>query len=87
MPTPNPTPAPRSSREQKLEALEREVVRGQRALIERNRLVVELVSLGYTQADVTRRLNRQRTALSADLLTPDAIHAILKRNTNKEQPK
>ena len=81
-----PTPPPRSSREQKLESLEREIVRGQRALIERNRLVVELVGMGFTQADVTRRLNRQRSALSADLLTPDAIHAILKRTTIKEKP-
>ena len=81
-----PTPA-RSSREQKLESLEREIVRGQRALVERNRLVVELVADGYTQADVTRRLNRQRGALSADLLTPDAIHVILKRAANKEPNK
>lgn len=86
MPTTS-TPPPRSPREQKLEALEREVIRGQRALIERNRLVVELVAMGFTQADVTRRLNRQRTALSAEPLTPDAIHAILKRTTIKEQPK
>jgi hypothetical protein len=84
---PTATPPPRSSREQRLEALEREIVRGQRALVERNRLVVELVGMGFTQADVTRRLNRQRVALSADPLTPDAIHAILKRNTTKEQPK
>jgi hypothetical protein len=84
---PTPTPPPRSSREQKLESLEREIVRGQRALIERNRLVVELVASGYTQADVTRRLNRQRAALSADPLTPDAIHVILKRTANKENNK
>lgn len=84
---PTTPPPPRSSREQKLESLEREIVRGQRALIERNRLVVELVASGYTQADVTRRLNRQRAALSADPLTPDAIHAILKRTTIKEQAK
>jgi hypothetical protein len=80
-------PPPRSSREQKLEALEREIINGQRALMERNRLVVELVAAGYTQADITRRLNRQRTALSADPLTPDAIHVILKRATQKEQTK
>lgn len=84
---PTPPPPPRSSREQKLESLEREIVRGQRALLERNRLVVELVAAGYTQADITRRLNRQRTALSADLLTPDAIHVILKRTANKETNK
>jgi DNA-binding NarL/FixJ family response regulator len=84
---PIPPPIPQSSREQKLESLERDIVRGQRALTERNRLVVELVAAGYTQADVTRRLNRQRAALSADLLTPDAVHAILKRTANKEPNK
>jgi hypothetical protein len=81
-----PTPPPRTAQEQKLESLEREIVRGQRALIERNRLVIELVGRGFTQADLTRRLNRQRAALSADLLTPDAIHAILKRANTKEKP-
>jgi hypothetical protein len=84
---PIPPPIPKSSREQKLESLERDIVRGQRALAERNRLVVELVEAGYTQADLTRRLNRQRAALSADLLTPDAVHAILKRTANKEPNK
>jgi hypothetical protein len=84
---PTPPPPPRSSREQKLESLEREIVRGQRALIERNRLVVELASSGYTQADITRRLNRQRTALSAEPLTPDAIHVIIKRTITKEDTK
>jgi primosomal protein N'' len=80
-------PPPKSAREQKLESLEREVVRGQRALLERNRLVVELIAAGYTQADITRRLNRQREALAADPLTPDAIHVILKRTAQKEQDK
>jgi len=84
---PTPPPPPRSSQEQKLEALEREIVRGQRALLERNRLVVELVTSGYTQADITRRLNRQRTALSADPLTPDAIHVIIKRTPTQENTK
>lgn len=79
-----PPPLPTSSREQKLESLERAIVRGQRALIERNRLVVELALAGYTQADITRRLNRQRTALRADPLTPDAVHVIIKRTSNKE---
>jgi hypothetical protein len=79
------TPLPKSAKEHRLEALERDIVRGQRALTERNRLVVEMVELGYTQADVTRRLNRQRDALDADPLTPDAIHALLKRVTTKEQ--
>lgn len=81
---PTTPPPPRSSREQKLESLEREIVRGQRAILERNRLVVELVAAGYTQADITRRLNRQRAALNADPLTPDAIHVILKRTAPKE---
>jgi hypothetical protein len=84
---PTTPPPPRSSREQKLESLERDIVRGQRALLERNRLVVELVASGYTQADITRRLNRQRSALNADHLTPDAIHVILKRTAPKEPNK
>lgn len=85
MPT-TPPPA-RSSREQRLESLEREIIKGQRALTERNRLVVELVAAGYTQADITRRLNRQRAALNADPLTPDAVHVILKRTAQKEPNK
>lgn len=77
--TPTP-PRPVTNSEHRLETLERDVVKGQQALEARNRLVVEMVGKGYTQSDITRRLNRQRVIAGADPLTPDAIFAIIKRS-------
>lgn len=80
MTTPPVTPRPKNVSEHRLEALECDVVKGQQALEARNRLVVEMVTKkGYTQSDITRRLNRQRILAKADPLTPDAIFAIIKR--------
>ena len=77
-------PPPRNQLETRLEQLEREVVKGQRALTERNRVVCAMASEGYTQADITRRLNRQRTVAGARPLTPDAVAVIVKRHSEKE---
>lgn len=74
------TPRPVTASERRLESLERTVVKGHKALDERNRLVVEMVKDGYAQADLARRLNRQRLIAGADPLTPDAVFAILKRS-------
>lgn len=76
-------PPPSNQMEVRLEQLEREVVKGQRALSERNRLVCEMAGKGYTQADITRRLNRQRTVGGAKPLTPDAIAVIVKRHSER----
>ena len=84
MSTTPPTPRPVTAPEHRLETLERDVVKGQKALEERNRLVVELERKGYTQADLTRRLNRQRLLAGADPLTPDALFMILKRAKEKK---
>lgn len=78
-------PPPRNSNEQKLEALERDVIKGQAALAARNALVVQMSNKGYSQADLTRRLNRQRQASGARLLTPDALHMIIKRSTDRKR--
>jgi len=77
-------PPPRNQIETRLEQLEREVVKGQRALNERNKTVCEMAQQGYTQADITRRLNRQRTVAGAKPLTPDAVAVIVKRHSDKE---
>lgn len=80
-----PAPRPVTAAEYRLEALERDVVKGQHALEERNHLVVMMTRKGYTQADLTRRLNRQRVIGGAAPLTPDALFMILKRAKEKKQ--
>lgn len=80
----NTTPPPASPEEERLESLERAIVKGQRALADRNRLIVEMAANGHTQADLTRRLNRVRSRLGAKELTPDALFVILKRKGGRE---
>lgn len=78
-------PRPVTASEVRLETLERDVIKGQQALEARNRLVVEMEAKGYTQADLTRRLNRQRVIAGGTPLTPDALFMILKRAKEKKE--
>ena len=84
MSTTPPTPRPVTASEHRLETLERDVVKGEKALKERNRLVVSMFHKGHRQAELTRRLNRQRLIAKADPLTPDAIYMIIKRDEERK---
>lgn len=62
-----------------LEDLERAVVIGQRALADRNRLLVELADQGQTAASLYHRLNAVRAEEGAQPLTRDAIFVAIRR--------
>jgi hypothetical protein len=63
----------------RLEDLERAVVLGQKALIERNRMVVELADAGHSGASIYHRLNAVRAEEGAQPLTPDAVYVTIRR--------
>lgn len=65
--------------EQRLADLESTYVLGQRALEERNRLVLEMVDAGYTQADIFRRLNEARVKVGGKPITRDAVFMLVRR--------
>jgi hypothetical protein len=79
----NPTLPPQPERE--LAVLEREVAAGIKAMALRNSLLVSMVDAGYRQADITRRLNEVRAAVGVEPLTPDAVHATLRRARNPKE--
>ena len=62
-----------------LEDLERAVILGQRALIARNQMLVELADQGHTGASLYHRLNRVRSDEGAQPLTRDAIFIAIRR--------
>ena len=62
-----------------LEDLERAVILGQRALTERNRLLVQLADEGHTGVSLYNCINAVRVDEGAQPLTPDAIHAAIRR--------
>lgn len=70
---------------QELDVLEGRICRGLGAFPKRNKMIADLVADGWTQADITRRLNRTRARLGAPLLTPDAIAATINRQL-REKP-
>jgi len=70
---------------QELDRLEAKICRGLEAFPLRNKLIADLVAEGWTQAELTRRLNQTRIRLGAPQLTPDAIAATLKRQPTKER--
>lgn len=63
-----------------LDDLERAIIIGQRALITRNRLLVELANSGHTGASLCQRLNAVRAEEQASPLTPDAVYIAIRRN-------
>lgn len=65
--------------EARLDELERAQVEGRKALEARNRLVVEMVGSGYSQAEVFHRLNQARARVGVRPLTRDAVFALLRR--------
>lgn len=65
--------------EARLDELERAQVEGRKALELRNRLVVEMVGSGYSQAEVFHRLNQARATVGVGPLTRDAVFALLRR--------
>jgi len=67
-----------------LEDLERAVIHGQRALAERNRLLVELADAGHTHASLFHRLNRVRVEEGAKPLSRDAIQVAVRRGRDKQ---
>lgn len=66
-----------------LEDLERCVVIGQRALADRNRMLVELHGDGHSAASLYHRLNRVRAEEGAQPLTRDAIFVAIRRGQGK----
>lgn len=68
---------------QQLEDLEEAIVAGQRALAERNRLLVALSQAGHTSASLFHRINDRRTEIGAPLLSRDAIEAAIRRGRAK----
>lgn len=68
---------------QQLEDLEEAIVAGQRALAERNRLLVALADAGHTSASLFHRINDRRTEIGAPLLSRDAIEAAIRRGRAK----
>jgi hypothetical protein len=68
---------------QQLEDLEEAIVLGQRALAERNRLLVALADAGHTSASLFHRINDRRTEIGAPLLSRDAIEAAIRRGRSK----
>lgn len=65
--------------ETKLADLEASYVKGQQALEQRNRLVLEMVDAGYRQADVFRLLNSARVSAGGKPITRDAIFMLVRR--------
>ena len=65
--------------EARLEELERLQVEGRRALDERNRLVVEMVGQGYSQAELFHRLNQARAKAGCKPLSRDAVFMLIRR--------
>lgn len=68
-----------TTQDQTLEDLETRVITGQRALSERNRLLVELADAGHTSASLYHRINAIRKEHGAQPLTRDAIHVAIRR--------
>jgi hypothetical protein len=62
-----------------LEDLERAVVIGQRAITERNRLLLELSNAGHSNASLYHRLNAIRAEEGAKPLSRDAIDKAIGR--------
>lgn len=65
--------------EARLDELERLQVEGRKALDERNRLVVEMVRQGYSQAEVFHRLNQARARVGGRPLSRDAVFMLIRR--------
>ncbi len=74
---------PTSTDTSNLEDLERCVLIGQRALLARNRLLVELADEGHTSASLYHRLNAVRAEEGAEPLSRDAIHVAIRRGRDK----
>lgn len=65
--------------ERELALLEREVAQGIKAMALRNALLVRMVDAGYRQKHITEVLNEARSAIGVEPLTPDAVHATMRR--------
>ena len=66
--------------EARLDELERIQVEGRKALEARNRLVVEMISQGYSQAEIFHRLNQARAKVGVGPLSRDAVFMLLRRS-------
>ncbi len=73
------TRQPETESERMLVDLEAQIVRGQDALQQRNALVRRMVAEGARQADVARLINHARIEAGAQLVTPDAVFAAIRR--------
>jgi len=62
-----------------LEDLERAIIIGQRALIRRNEMLVDLADAGHSGASLYHRINAVRAEEGANPLTRDAIHVAIRR--------
>lgn len=62
-----------------LARLETVIANGLLAYEARNRLIVQLVEQGTSQAEVTRRLNKVREKMQVATLSPCAVPATLRR--------
>lgn len=80
------THAPSTPEEKLLEALERQVIQGQRALTSRNNLVAKLHNGGWTKATLFHRLNHARATMGAEPLTRSAIDVTVRRNPPGNNP-
>jgi hypothetical protein len=81
------TDSPSTPEEKLLEALERQVIQGQRALASRNNLVAKLHNNGgWTKASLFHRLNHARATMGAEPLTRSAIDVTVRRNPPANNP-
>lgn len=69
--------------ERQLRDLEAAYVLGQRALKERNQLILDMVASGVRQADVFRTLNDARVEVGGEPITRDAVFMLVYRNRRK----
>ena len=70
-----------------LEDLETKVIEGQKALADRNRLLVDLANSGHSSASLYHRLNAVRKDLGARPLSRDAIHVAIRRGRDNTDSK
>lgn len=68
--------------EARLDELERLQIQGRQALNERNKLVIEMVHRGYSQAEVFHRLNQARAKVGGKPLSRDAVFMLVKRTNS-----
>lgn len=64
---------------QTLADLERKVVTGNLAMVQRNRMIVEMFDSGHRQSDIMRTINSVRVDMGQKPVTLGAVHILIRR--------